>query len=69
MLKGSFAGVLDGSPSRVYACFTSLGRVLEADEGLVREMVRLAFDLDGERAEEYLREAGDKAKAASIGEL
>lgn len=63
-LGGSFAGVLDGAPSRVFACFATLGRVPEADEDLVREMARLAFGFDGERAEEYLRGMEDKAKRA-----
>lgn len=61
--EGSFAEVLDGRPSRVFACSSSLGRLEEADEGLVREMVRLAFGFDGERADKSLRSMEVEARS------
>ena len=51
LVTSSFADVLDGPASRIYACFTRLGRLPMADAGLVREMVRLAFDLNAEGIE------------------
>ncbi|KAM3455793.1 hypothetical protein MY3296_002211 [Beauveria thailandica] len=54
-LGGSFAKVLDSPASRVYACFTKLGGLPEADAGLVYEMVRLAFGLDARETEQYLQ--------------
>ena len=60
-LEGSFADVLDNPPSRIFACFTSLGRMSMADEGLVHEMVRLAFDNLGiEETKGYLHEVRAK---------
>ncbi|PNY24501.1 Uncharacterized protein TCAP_05563 [Tolypocladium capitatum] len=53
-LTGSFAEILDCSASRIYACFTNLGRLPQADEGLVYEMVRLAFGWDAREAEDYV---------------
>ncbi|KAK4118166.1 hypothetical protein N657DRAFT_651579 [Parathielavia appendiculata] len=53
-LDGSFADTLNSSASRIYACFTSLGRLQQADRGLLREMVRLAFGFDADKVEEYL---------------
>lgn len=64
-LGGSFADVLDSPPSRVFAYFTTLGRLEMADEGLVHEMVRLAFGFEGERVEEYLRRTEEKARQAA----
>ncbi|KND90051.1 hypothetical protein TOPH_05339 [Tolypocladium ophioglossoides CBS 100239] len=55
-LTASFAEVLDSPASRIYACFTCLGRSPQADEGLVYEMVRLAFGWDSRDIEEYLRD-------------
>ena len=55
-LEGSFADTLNSSASRIYSCFTSLGRLQQADRGLLREMVRLAFGLDADKVEEYLWE-------------
>ncbi len=55
-LVGSFADTLNSPASRVYACFNSLGRLQESDKGLLREMVRLAFGLDADKAEQYLLE-------------
>jgi hypothetical protein len=59
---GSFTEVFDGPASRIYACFTQLDRLPMADAGLVREMVRLAFDLGDEGTERYLRERGERLK-------
>lgn len=53
-LTGSFTKALDCPASRIYACFTSLGRLPQADKGLVYEMVRVAFGWDRAKAEEYL---------------
>ena len=55
-LDGSFADTLNSSASRIYACFTNLGRLQQADRGLLREMAHLAFGLDVDKAEQYLRE-------------
>ncbi|KAK3384498.1 hypothetical protein B0T24DRAFT_515081 [Lasiosphaeria ovina] len=63
-LGSSFAEVLDSPASRIYACFTKLGRLPMADAGLVHEMVRLAFDLDAEGTERYLHVIGDRLKRA-----
>jgi hypothetical protein len=53
-LGGSFANTLDSSASRIYACFTHLGRT-PGDTSLVYEMVRLAYGLNTKEAEEYVR--------------
>ncbi|KAK2593466.1 hypothetical protein QQS21_008839 [Conoideocrella luteorostrata] len=55
-LDGSFADTLNGSASRIYACFTQLGRVPLVDAELVRDMVQLAFGLVGDEVEGYLRD-------------
>jgi hypothetical protein len=60
--ESSYADVLNGPPSRVFACFTRLGRLSVADERLVREMVRLAFDFDGGKTGEYLDKMRDRAR-------
>lgn len=65
-LGGSFADVLDSPPSRLFACFTTVGRLEVVDEGLVREMVRLAFVFEGERADEYLCRMRENARQASV---
>ncbi|CAK7267749.1 hypothetical protein SEPCBS119000_002710 [Sporothrix epigloea] len=65
-LDGSFAAVLNSAPSRVFACFESLGDQPEADEDYVREMVRLAFGLEGASADEYLDAIRAKAGARSM---
>ena len=59
-LHGSFADTLDSPASRTYACFNSLGRVQQDDRGLLGEMVQLAFGLDADKAEQYLRELEDQ---------
>ncbi|KAK0656773.1 hypothetical protein B0T16DRAFT_425256 [Cercophora newfieldiana] len=61
-LRSSFTEVLDSPASRIYACFTKLGRLLMADAGLVHVMVQLAFDLDAEGTERYLCVIGDRLK-------
>ncbi|KAK4166630.1 hypothetical protein QBC43DRAFT_342722 [Cladorrhinum sp. PSN259] len=61
-LGSSFAEVLDSPASRIYACFTKLGRLPMADASLVHEMVRLAFDLDAEGTERYLHDIWDRLK-------
>lgn len=64
-LEGSYADTLNSPPSRVLACFTRLGRLTVADEGLVHEMVRLAFDFDGEQTTEYLHKMRGQARSAA----
>ncbi|KAL6695870.1 hypothetical protein J3F84DRAFT_372241 [Trichoderma pleuroticola] len=54
-LGGSFATTLDSPASKIYACFTNIGRLPEADEDLILEMARLAFGLNPQEAEEYVR--------------
>ncbi|KAL7960498.1 hypothetical protein V8C34DRAFT_276523 [Trichoderma compactum] len=54
-LGGSFATTLDSPASRIYACFTNIGRLPAADEDLIYEMARLAFGLNPQEAEEYAR--------------
>lgn len=54
-LGGSFATTLDSPASRIYACFTNIGRLPAADEDLIHEMARLAFGLNPQEAEEYVR--------------
>ena len=53
-LGGGFTEVLESAASRIYACFSKLGDSPEQDEGLVREMVRLAFKFDDEGTKQYL---------------
>ena len=55
-LRGSFNNTLNGPASRIYACFTNLARLLQADGELVCEMARLGFRLDRHGVEEYVRE-------------
>lgn len=45
---------LESAASRIYACFSKLGDWPKQDEGLVREMVRLAFKFDDEGTKQYL---------------
>ncbi|KID78829.1 uncharacterized protein G6M90_00g026150 [Metarhizium brunneum] len=59
-LGNEFAKVLESAASRIYGCFSKLGDVPEQDEGLVYEMVRLAFNFDVERANQYLGSMSDK---------
>jgi hypothetical protein len=54
--------VLNSPASRIYACFTKLGNLPEADAGLVHEMVRLAFDFDAKGTERYLYEIEGELK-------
>jgi hypothetical protein len=49
----SFADVLGSPASRIYACFARLSGA-EADEQLIREMVRLAFRFDTDRVKRYI---------------
>ena len=55
-LKGSFVEVLQSRASRVYACFTNLGRLPQADDDLIYQMVRLAFGYQGEVAARYVQD-------------
>lgn len=55
LLKGSFAKVLEGSASKVYGCFDSLGIDAENDPYHVRNMVRLAFGFDDEGTDRYIK--------------
>lgn len=59
-LGNEFAEVLESAASRIYACFSKLGDSPEQDEGLVREMVRLAFNFDVGRAKQYLEKMLNK---------
>ncbi len=52
----AFSDILHGRASRIYACFTHLGWLPIADAGLVRQTIRLAFGLQEEDAEEYIRD-------------
>ncbi len=54
-LRGSFANTLDSPASRIYACFTNLGRIPRADTNLIHEMARLAFGSDTKKAEKYVQ--------------
>lgn len=63
-LAASFAEVLDCPASRIYACFNNLGRLPQADEGLVYEMVRLAFGWDAREAEEYVHDVERSVSSA-----
>ncbi|KAK2589537.1 hypothetical protein QQS21_012784 [Conoideocrella luteorostrata] len=54
-LGGSFVDALNGPASKIYICMLHLP---PADADLVRHMVQLAFGLDGDDAEEYIRESG-----------
>lgn len=54
LLEGTFAEVLEGSASKIYACFDKLGRTPEQDPDYVREMVRQAFGYDDEGTDRYL---------------
>ena len=55
-LRGSFADTLNSPASRIYAYFTSLGRLPQADRGLLREMVHFAFGWGADKVEQYLWE-------------
>lgn len=58
-LGNSSADVLDSpAASRIYACFTKLGRLPMSDEGFVHEMARLGFGLDAEGIERHLSRSG-----------
>ncbi|KAI1171918.1 hypothetical protein F4777DRAFT_590914 [Nemania sp. FL0916] len=59
-LSGSFATTLESPASRIYACFTHLGRLPEVDNDLTNEMVRLAFGFNPQEVEEYVREIKQK---------
>ncbi|XWW94347.1 hypothetical protein V2A60_002290 [Cordyceps javanica] len=50
----SLARVLDCTASRIYACFTKLGRILDEDEELVQRMVRMAFGWDDAKTKSYI---------------
>ncbi|KAK5996905.1 hypothetical protein PT974_02252 [Cladobotryum mycophilum] len=54
-LGGSFADALYGPASRIYACFSNLGRIPEVDKGLIGGMVKLAFSFDID-VEKYAQE-------------
>ncbi|KAH9890298.1 hypothetical protein F4778DRAFT_380042 [Xylariomycetidae sp. FL2044] len=55
-LGGSFADTLNGPASRIYACFTILGRQPQNDPDLVREIVRQAFGLRRNEVDDYIQE-------------
>ncbi|PTB59070.1 hypothetical protein M431DRAFT_527659 [Trichoderma harzianum CBS 226.95] len=54
-LGGSFTTTVDSPASRIYACFMNIGRLPAADEDLVHEMAQLAFGLNPQEAEDYVR--------------
>ncbi|KAJ0167558.1 hypothetical protein CTA2_1848 [Colletotrichum tanaceti] len=54
-LGGSFVDTLTGTASKIYACFTTLGRHPQNDVNVIREMARLAFNLSNDEVEEYIR--------------
>lgn len=54
-LGNKFAEVLESPASRIYACFSKLGDAPAHDEGLVPEMVHLAFGFDVEGTGQYLQ--------------
>jgi hypothetical protein len=53
-LQRSIADLLEGAASRIYGCFERLGRDEDSDEGLIHEMVRLAYGFDPERTKQHL---------------
>jgi len=55
-LERSFPDILNGPASRIYACFTNLGRLPASDEGLLLQMVQLACGLGESDAKGYLQE-------------
>ncbi|CAM1503419.1 Fc.00g081950.m01.CDS01 [Cosmosporella sp. VM-42] len=59
--EGGFTTVLESAASRIYACFSKLGDVLEQDKDLVCEMVRLAFGFDDEKTERYLEDISSQS--------
>ncbi|KAI0856613.1 hypothetical protein F4860DRAFT_528946 [Xylaria cubensis] len=59
-LEGSFAATLDSLASRIYACFTNLGRIPTADGDLIYEMAGLAFGVNPQEAEEYVQKIKQK---------
>ncbi|KAI0190167.1 hypothetical protein EV127DRAFT_365470 [Xylaria flabelliformis] len=59
-LEGSFTATLDSPASRIYACFTNLGRIPTADGDLIYEMARLAFGVNPQEAEEYVQKIKQK---------
>ncbi|KAF6805415.1 hypothetical protein CSOJ01_09490 [Colletotrichum sojae] len=54
-LPGTFSETLTGPASRIYACFTYLGRVPSVDRELTCDMARMAFGYDRDQAENYVR--------------
>ena len=63
-LEGSLADAVNSSASRIFACFATLGRLQQADKGLLREMVYLAFGMDGDEIEQYLRELEQRSPSS-----
>ncbi|KAJ4147160.1 hypothetical protein LMH87_001705 [Akanthomyces muscarius] len=53
-LPQSMAEVLDSTASRIFVCFTHLGRMPEQDEELVRRIVQLAFGWEDAKTNSYL---------------
>lgn len=53
--------VLDSPASRIYHCFTRMGCAQGQDADLIREMVRLAWGIDGVGRNEYLKGYGTLA--------
>lgn len=59
-IRGGFSEVLGSAASRIFACFSRLGCMPEQDENWTREMVRLAFNFDDEKAKLYLEQTSRK---------
>ncbi|KAJ6787760.1 hypothetical protein PWT90_09045 [Aphanocladium album] len=51
----SFAEIVDCKASRIYVCFSRLGRSPEEDQDLVQRMLRLAFEWDDADVQSYIR--------------
>lgn len=66
LLRGSFAKTLKHPASRIYACFTNLGRMPSMDGDLVRDMARFAFELDGDQVEEYIKSVAARAETDNL---
>ena len=55
-LRGSFAETLQSPASRIYACFTNLGRQPDVDADLICAMTKFAYGLQGDEAKRYIED-------------
>lgn len=53
-LDNSFSAFLNGAASQIYSCFVRLGNFPEQDPVFIETMVRLAYGLEGNAAQEYI---------------